>query len=107
MDDFTVCNTCQQYWHGLTAEQLFDLCLAFHILYFSQFLRDRCAVLFFYSPVIAWPIPAMAYIIIPLKHYQLESQLIEKLSFHMKGYFTFNKCEVHFNCKFEKESLEM
>lgn len=49
----------------------------------------------------------MAYIIIPLKHYQLESQLIEKLSFHMKGYFTFNKCEVHFNCKFEKESLKM
>lgn len=57
-------------------------------------------------PVIAQPIPAMLRVVISLKRYQLESQLIEKPGFQVKVYFTLHKCEVYLNLKFEKESLK-
>lgn len=48
----------------------------------------------------------MLRVVISLKRYQLESQLIEKPGFQVKVYFTLHKCEVYLNLKFEKESLK-
>lgn len=63
---------------------------------------------YFLFPVIARPVPAMLRVVISLKRYQLESQLIEKPGFQVKVYMylTFNKCEVHLNPKFERKSLK-